>query len=320
LPRTINQFINQILCGDASQVLQQLPDESIDCVVTSPPYWALRDYGVKGQLGLEPSFEEYISNLCDVFDQIGRVLKKSGTCWAILGDTYSTRNSRKGRWSKYFQSKGSHNGDGPDSAKRPTTDMTGKCLLQIPARFAIELISRGWVLRNEVIWHKPNCMPASAKDRFTIDFEKIFFFVRSRRYFFKQQFEELRDRKRSMHRLINPEGKKKRMYGDAYIAAINPKTYEASRLRILTNGRNRRCVWKIATRPFRGQHFAVYPPQLIETPIKAGCPEGGIVLDPFIGSGTTALVARSLGRRFIGIDLNPQYVRMTKKRLSKEQP
>jgi DNA modification methylase len=314
----LKPYINQILCGDAYEILKQLPDSSIDSVITSPPYWALRDYGVKGQIGLEPSFDEYISNLCTVFDQIGRVLKKSGTCWVILGDTYSTRSSRKGTWSNYLQSRSSHKGDDPDSAKRPTTDVAGKCLLQLPARFAIEMISRGWILRNEVIWHKPNCMPSSAKDRFTIDFEKVFFFVRSRKYFFKQQFEELRDRKRSMRRLTNPEGKKKRLYGDAYISSINPTTEEASRLRILTNGRNRRCVWQIATRPFRGKHFAVYPPQLIETPMKAGCPKGGIVLDPFIGSGTTAVVAQKLGRNFIGIDLNPEYVEMARKRLAQQ--
>jgi site-specific DNA-methyltransferase (adenine-specific) len=177
------------------------------------------------------------------------------------------------------------------------------------------MIKRGWILRNEVIWWKPNCMPSSAKDRFTVDFEKLFFFVKSQRYYFQQQFEEPKDRARLTRPLVSPATNKKRVYGDEFISALNPKTAEASRLRILRQGRNKRCVWSIATRPYRGRHFAVYPPQLIETPIKAGCPKGGIVLDPFIGSGTTALVAQKLGRNFIGIDLNSQYVQLAKRAL-----
>jgi DNA modification methylase len=310
--------MNQILCGDARCVLQQLPDESIDCVVTSPPYWALRDYGVKGQLGLEASFQQYIERLCTIFDEVRRILKKSGTCWIVLGDTYSTRNTSEGKWSTYLQSRAYDRGTTPPAFKRPTTDMPGKCLLLIPSRIAIEMISRGWILRNELIWWKPNCMPSSAKDRFTVDFEKILFFVKSSRYFFKQQFEEFRDKAMSSRRLVNPAGKQKRRYGDTYISAINPRTAEASRLRILAKGRNKRCVWQVATRPFRENHFAVYPPELIEVPVKSGCPKGGIVLDPFMGSGTTALVARSLGRNFIGIDLNPAYIQMAKARLAKQ--
>jgi site-specific DNA-methyltransferase (cytosine-N4-specific) len=158
-------------------------------------------------------------------------------------------------------------------------------------------------------------MPASVKNRFTVDFEKMFFFVKSPHYYFDQQFELLHDRERLTRRLLAPQSKRKREYGDAFIAAINPATAEASRQRMLKLGRNKRSVWSIATRPLAGDHFAAYPPGLIETPIKAGCPKGGIVLDPFIGSGTTALVARKLGRRFIGIDLNPDYVRMTRSRL-----
>jgi site-specific DNA-methyltransferase (adenine-specific) len=318
MPQSLNQFVNQIICGDARQVLQQFPDESIDCVITSPPYWALRDYGVNDQLGLEASFQQYIERLCDIFDEVRRVLKKSGTCWIVLGDTYSTRNTSKGKWSTCLQSKAYDRETTLPAFKRPVTDMPGKCLLLIPSRIAIEMISRGWILRNELIWWKPNCMPASIKDRFTVDFEKIFFFVKSRRYFFEQQFEDLRDRERASRRLVNPAGNQKRKPGDDYISAINPKTAEASRLRILANGRNKRCVWRVATRPFSENHFAVYPPELIETPIKAGCPKGGIVLDPFMGSGTTALVAQRLGKKFIGIDLNPEYIKMAKARLAKQ--
>lgn len=159
-------------------------------------------------------------------------------------------------------------------------------------------------------------MPSSAKDRFTVDFEKLFFFVKGRRYYFKQQYDELRDRERLRRRLLNPSSKKKRVYGEGMVSAINPKTAEASRVRMLRRGRHKRCVWRVATRAYYGNHFATYPPELIETPIKAGCPKNGIVLDPFTGSGTTALVAKTLGRKFIGIELSPAYIRLTRARLA----
>jgi len=316
MPKLPRSLVNKIICGDAKRILQKLPDESIDCVVTSPPYWALRDYGAKGQIGLEASFEEYIETLCGVFDEVKRVLKRKGTCWVNMGDTYSMQGNTKGRWSGYLQSKRSTRAIA-SKATRPHTALPRKCILQIPARFAIEMINRGWILRNEIIWWKPNVMPSSAKDRFTVDFEKMFFFVKGRYYYFAQQFEPLRNPARLQRPLVTPQGKKKRVYGDAYVSAINPHTAEASRRRMLRRGRNKRCVWPIATRPYRGNHFAVYPPQLVETPIKAGCPKGGIVLDPFIGSGTTAIVARVLGRKFIGIELNPEYVAMAQKRLAR---
>lgn len=293
--------------------MKQIPRESIDCMVTSPPYWALRDYGVRGQTGLELDVEEYIERLCGVFDEVKRVLKASGTCWVNLGDTYSTRAS-KGLWSAYLQTKSAPRANGAPRASRPYTRLPSKCLLQVPGRFAIAMIHRGWVLRNEIIWHKPNAMPSSAKDRFTMDFEKIFFFVKSRRYF-EQQFEQLRNRERLSRPLVGQVRKRKRVYGDAFISVINPKTAEASRARMLQRGRNKRCVWPIATSPFHGNHFAVYPAQLVEVPIKAGCPKGGVVLDPFVGSGTTALVARKLERKFIGIDINPAHAQMARNRL-----
>jgi len=316
MPQSISHFLNQILCGDAQQVLRRLPDESVDCVVTSPPYWALRDYGVQGQLGLEANFEEYIEALCRVFDQVQRVLKSSGTCFVNLGDTYSTRNGTG--WSNFLKGKRFKSSKPPFTTKRPGTTLPGKSLMQIPSRFAIKMSRRGWILRNEIIWWKPNAMPSSAKDRFTVDYEKVFFFVKSRYYFFNQQFEPVRDRKRLERKLVNPTSPKKRHVAPSPINTINPKTAEASRLRILKNGRNKRCVWPIATRPFADEHFAVYPPELIETPIKAGCPKRGVVLDPFVGSGTTAVIARTLERKFIGIDLNPEYVKMAQRRLAQQ--
>jgi DNA modification methylase len=307
--------LNHIIRGDALKVLKRLPPESIDCVVTSPPYWSLRDYGVTGQLGLEESPDAYIERLCSVFDEVRRVLKKAGTCWVVLGDAYATRSSKTGD-AQHPQPILSPASNRALIFNRPLARLPAKCLVQLPSRFALAMTSRGWILRNEIIWHKPNCLPQSARDRFTVNFEKIFFFVKERHYHFQQQFEPLQGRSRLLHRLMNPEGKHKRIYGDRYISAINPQTAEASRRRMLRRGRNKRAVWRIAVRPFRGNHFAVYPPELIETPIKAGCPKGGIVLDPFMGSGTTALVARQLGRRFIGIELNPDYVSLARERLA----
>jgi DNA modification methylase len=318
MPRPLKRYLNQIICGDAHQVLKQLPDECVDCVVTSPPYWALRDYGVKGQLGLEPTFHEYLDKLCAVFDEVRRALEPTGTCWVNMGDTYSS--PMKGSGDK------GEMGDGVyGRLKRRAgfakvklkTGLPPKTLCQIPSRFAIAMTDRGWLLRNEIIWWKPNCMPQSARDRFTVDFEKLFFFVKSRRYYF-EQYQEIKDKSRLKRRFFDPQAKRKRIYGDSRIAAFNPKTMEASRLRILKYGSRKRSVWRVAVRPYPGSHFAVYPPEIVETPIKAGCPKNGIVLDPFIDSGTTALVAKKLGRKFIGIELSPAYIRLAKDRLAQD--
>jgi len=167
--KKVEDFINKIICdgySDPLRIFRELPDESVDCIVTSPPYWGLRNYNNiskswkdwKGQLGLEPTFNMYINHLCDIFDEIKRVLKSSGTCWVNIGDRYSTSKS----------------------------GIISKCLIGIPFRFTIEMINRGWILRNTIIWHKPNAMPSSVKDRFSVDFEYIFFFVKNQEYFFDQ--------------------------------------------------------------------------------------------------------------------------------------
>ena len=313
MPDINEKQINKIICGDALLILKKLPDNSIDCIVTSPPYWALRDYGVKGQIGLEPTIEEYLEKLLVVFDEIHRVLKPSGTCWINFGDTYA--NKTKGEHRNKPQ------GNMYDSLTKraiipkikPDLTIPPKSLCLIPSRFAIQMIERGWILRNEIIWHKPNVMPQSVKDRFTVDFEKVFFFVKSKRYYFRQQFEQLKNPERLKRRMLNFNTVHKQ--AESYWTSRNPKFSEKRRLKMLSRGRNKRCVWTIGTTNFEGNHFAVYPPRLIETPIKAGCPAGGIVLDPFIGSGTTAVVAQNLGRKYIGIELNPEYVKIAKNRL-----
>ena len=175
------------------------------------------------------------------------------------------------------------------------------------------MIEQGWILRNEIIWHKPNAMPQSVRDRFTVDFEKIFFFVKSRRYYFRQQYEQLKNPERLKNRLLNPNRKHK--YTKSYWFSARPEISEKRRLQMLEMGRNKRCVWRIGTTNFAGKHFGVYPPKLIETPIRAGYPIGGIELDPFLRSGTTAIVAKKLGRKYIGIELNTDYCRIAAQRL-----
>lgn len=309
----LEKQLNRIICGDAFSVLRKFPDESIDCVITSPPYWALRDYQVEGQIGLEASIEEYLEKLLAVFAEVRRVLKPAGTCWINFGDTYA--NKTKGGHRNKIQ----HNMF--DSLTRRATfpklktniSIPSKSLCLIPSRFAIGMVEQGWILRNEIIWHKPNAMPQSIHDRFTVDFEKIFFFVKQKKYYFRQQYEQLKNPERLRRRLLNP--KKSHKHTDSYWFSAHPETSEKRRLKMLERGRNKRCVWKIGTTNFVGQHFAVYPPKLVESPIKAGCPKGGIVLDPFMGSGTTALVAKKLGRNFIGIELNKKYVKIAQGRL-----
>jgi len=522
-------MINTIILGHALNILPQLPAESVNCVVTSPPYWNLRDYGIepviwdedknckhewgnktitlkhksgetnpgkeswfkdrgasddkgncfcikcgawKGSLGLEPTFELYIKHLCDIFDEVKRVMRKDGTCWVNLGDTYNA--GRSGGWA------GGKNGISrpeiaPNQSGVNVKDIPSKSLCLIPQRFAIEMVNRGWRLRNTIIWHKPNCMPSSASDRFTVDFEYLFFFVKSsdiqfwtnektglcvdkqplgtngiegkdwewrpcpacsdknyfnirlrdvmrkekdcpqfkasdeekenikdkicprckglrkikysfwisHDYWFEQQFEE--------HKRLWDEsnggnfmdiGHKKG--GKIETKNTHPKGYPLPN----PQGRNKRSVWTIPTQPFPEAHFATFPEKLIETPIKAGCPQyvckkcgkgrakiikeatggtkghswhdhsadmkkgnvkkqtgseyntykhgnfigysdcgcdhsdgwdSGIVLDPFIGSGTTALVALKQRKRFIGIEIKQEYIDMSYKRIAKVQ-
>jgi len=268
----INNILNTIIQGNTLEVLKNIPDNSINMVITSPPYWGLKDYGMQGQLGLERTFKEYINNICNVFDEAKRVLRKEGTCWVNISDTYSANRTYQVTGTK--QVKNSQ----PEKIKQPQAkdnNYQEKCLYCIPERFKLEMIDRGWICRNEIIWHKPNAMPESVRDRFTQDYEKLFLFVKSRKYYFVQQKEML-------------------------------------------NGvlRNKRSVWSINTQPLKNTHFATFPEELIEIPIKAGCPENGIVLDLFIGSGTTAVVAKRLNRNYIGIELNPEYIKIAENRIN----
>ena len=306
--------INKIYQGDALEVLKTFPDESIDMVMTSPPYWALRDYGVENQLGLEQTFQEYINKLCDIFDEVKRVLKKEGTCWVNMGDTYG--GSGAGTWQNKPADAKSKEVYTMPYGKSSVSKMRGtsqdKCLLQIPSRFAIEMTNRGWILRNEIIWHKPNCMPSSVKDRFTVDFEKIFFFSKNKKYYFETQYEKFISNQYDRNRMKNARTEYGGKWAQESGGAIkNQRAFVAGN----KEGRNKRCVWRICPKPFKEAHFAVYPEELCLTPIRAGCPEKGIILDPFFGAGTPAVVAKKLNRNYIGIELNPEYIKIAEHRL-----
>ena len=320
----LQQITNRIICGDALTILKRFPSESIDCCVTSPPYFHLRDYGVKGQIGLEATIEEYLEKLSAVFNEIKRVLNPQGTCWVNLGDTYGGSGTSE-------VAKNRHRGNNSvlpkknrflpfdERAMPVVTHRRGrfdKCLLQIPSRFALGMTERGWILRNEIIWHKPNCTPSSVKDRFTVDFEKLFFFVKNRKYYFEQQFEPLANPERLKHRYFNPQTRRKWNYENNKSLSVNPEAIEKSREKMLRQGRNKRSVWKISPSRSGEDHFAVFPEKLIETPILAGCPKGGIVLDPFTGSGTTATVSKKHEREFIGIELNSRYAKTANNRIN----
>jgi len=362
---------NKVYSGNSLDVLKTFPDESIDMCITSPPYWGLRDYGTegqiwggddecehdfksstrklhsgswgekdnalphqknatilnwevedktcgkcgawKGELGLEPTPEMFISNLCDIFDEIKRVLRPHGSCYVNLGDSYCRNPGQQDQSGKTGIKTFKYNYNFKHK-KNYGSAYKAKSLVQIPSRFGIEMTNRGWILRNEIIWHKPSCLPASVQDRYTVDFEKMFFFTKNPKYYFKQQIEETKD----------------------------------------SLQRNKRTVWHINTASFKDAHFAVYPVDLIESPIDASCPEfvdkktgkprervieknqdkvttyhdkgyqdgrddsefePGIVLDPFFGSGTTAQVAMSQDKDWVGIELNSDYEEISVKRL-----
>lgn len=320
-----------ILNTDALTGLRGLADESVNCIVTSPPYWQLRDYGLQpilfggdrtcthefdefnvcrlcggwsGELGREPSREMFVEHLVRIFDECRRVLKKTGTLWVNLGDSYSKHN-------KYNRPNDWPGRKNAFCLKSPHVDMAAhrvphKSLCNIPGLFAERMIGQGWILRNEIVWYKPSVIPSSAKDRFTVDFEKLFFFTKSARYDFRQQFEPYAESTIHRYRQQFAPDETYRRYG-----------YPVGTLKSNPDGRNKRCVWRITTEPNRRRHYASYPTRLIETPIEAGCPPGSIVLDPFLGSGTTAVVARRSGRRYIGIEPNSEYVKIAKSRLEK---
>ena len=320
--------LNQIICGDWIDVMATFPSESVDFVMFSPPYWGLRDYGVDGQIGLEATVDDYIENLVEGCREIKRVLKKTGSVYIVIGDSYNE-----------------------------------KCLVGLPYRLALALVNDGWILRNDIIWYKPNHMPESVKDRLTRSYEHIFHFVKSRKYYYNL------DLIREPHTSIKDLGRKRTNQENSKYFGIRPSGYlvqhpkgknpgdvlnltkhdiAVNRIGIFSysdplhvkayndKGKNPGDFWSISTRPFKGKHFAVYPIDICLRPILSSCPPDGIVLDPMCGSGTTLLCCELINHgmwdkfkiyvndlakkvkwnlKWIGIDINPEYCEIARKRL-----
>jgi len=305
----LNEFKNRILQGDSLEVLQDLPDGFVNTCVTSPPYWGLRDYGVDGQLGAEPSPEEYIERMVAIFREVRRVLRDDGTLWLNLGDSYvGTGHKGQHRDPKYAQGR-----NGQARALNNKVDgLKPKNLVGIPWRVAFALQADGWYLRSDIIWHKPNAMPESVKDRPTKAHEYIFLLTKKPRYYYDA------DAIREPHVQKDRRGSRRVTYEIKAKGEQHAPSKSAGYLGQNPKGRNKRTVWTVPTRPYKGAHFAVFPPDLIEPCILAGAPEGGIVLDPFFGSGTTGLVARKHGRHYLGIELNREYIELARKRIKSE--
>ena len=285
--------LDTIYTGDALDVLRGLPDGSVNCCVTSPPYYALRDYGMDGQIGRESSPKEYVSRLTEVFAEVRRVLRPDGTLWLNLGDTYAGRGEE---------------------------EIKPKDLIGIPWMAAFALRDDGWYLRNDIIWMKENPMPESVKDRCTRCHEHIFLFSKSKQYFFdyKAISEPVTEStKERLKRGIAGSNK----YGAPIPGQPKVQTINLPRGRgTISDGdinplRSKRDVWIVNTVPFKGGHYAAYPPKLVESCILAGCPVGGVVLDPFMGSGTTGMVAKQLDRHYVGIEINPEFAALAEARI-----
>lgn len=291
----------KILNGDSKKLIKTLENQSIDCVVTSPPYYRLRDYGHKEQLGMESSPENFIKALCNLFDDIWAVLKDEGTLYVNLGDTYSGNGSITNTGRRGFL-KGEENikfSKGNVQAKR-------KSLIGIPAMFQLEMIKRGWILRNKIIWNKTNCMPEKIQDRFTNDYEEIFFFTKQQKYFFNRLFEPYSEKtltsfKNGIMPVSHAYLKNGLKAGESKSGMRNSK--EPWLAAKYAQGRNMRSVWKIATTGTKFGHYSTFPVEIAKKCIKSGCPKEGIVLDPFAGTGTTLFVASTLGMHSIGFEL-----------------
>jgi site-specific DNA-methyltransferase (adenine-specific) len=369
---SFEQYNNTIIQGNVLEVLRSLPSNFINMIITSPPYWGLRDYGLpdaiwggnpdcnhnwienvrhpaggmgskganvganrndfanmrdhdvisntcvkcgawKGQLGQEPDFHDYIKHLVEIFNEAGRTMVDDGSLWVNLGDSYAGSNQGSGTEKISDKQKSNRGTNYMNTLNHKSIlskiDVRSKSLVGIPDRFKVAMIDSGWICRNEIIWHKPNQMPSSVKDRFTVDFEKFYFFTKNEKYYFEQQLEESEwakiDKRAETGATLGQKG------SQGGYAQNESGKYRKDKMR------NMRCVWSINTKPLKEAHFAVYPEGLIETPIKACCPKNGIVLDPFFGSGTSGLSSKKLGRNYIGIDLNPDYIEIARNRIDK---
>lgn len=315
-----------LLQGDALEMLRTIEAETVQTCVTSPPYWGLRDYGAEGQLGLEKTPEEYVEKLVGVFREVRRVLRKDGTLWLNLGDCFSSGNSgmqrRDNKGGVWTSKKGEYNQPSAKAnpGRKPIAGMKTKDLVGIPWMVAFALRADGWYLRSDIIWSKPNPMPESVRDRPTRAHEFIFLMAKSDRYFYDPDaIREPHAAKSLTHRGGGrAAGKAGVQDATGKIASGNFAEWKKPRV-VDPRGRNSRSVWTVASHSYKDAHFATYPPKLIRPCILAGSRPGDIVLDPFNGAGTTGLVAQQLRRSYIGIDINPEYLALTRKRLAEVQ-
>lgn len=308
-----------ILIGDVRERLKELADGSVNCCVTSPPYWGLRDYGNDGQIGLEQTPDAFIEELVSVFREVKRVLSDDGTLWVNMGDSYSSHKDCKSVSQTLARGGSSEMASVIDKGKSVSRNtkmlksvgLKNKDLVGIPWMLAFALRADGWYLRQDIIWHKPNPMPESVRDRCTKAHEYIFLLSKSPKYYFDSD---------AMKEPSSNLGKTKiRFGGNKHGDSDDPKHATKSGNEYTDTGfRNKRSVWTVTTRPFKGAHFATFPPALIEPCILAGCPEGGTVLDPFFGAGTTGLVAQRNNRKWIGCELNPEYAAIAEQRIAAE--
>ena len=271
----------EIFKGDCLETLKQLKDKSINTCITSPPYWGLRDYGEGKQLGLEETPEEFVENLVKVFREVKRVLRDDGTLWLNLGDSYNTTQAGNKKWGSGVGANKHYEKGSIPKKRNKAIGLKPKDLIGIPWRVALALQQDGWYLRQDIIWHKPNPMPESIKDRCTKAHEYIFLFSKSSKYYF--------DNESIKEDCVSKTGK-----------------------------RNKRSVWTVSTKSFKGAHFATFPMDLIEPCVLAGCPEDGIVLDPFAGSGTTGIVAVNNDRNACLLELSDEYIEIAKNRIKQQ--
>lgn len=314
--------MSQIVLGDSKEILKGMESDSVDCCITSPPYFGLRDYGVDGQVGLEGTPELYVEKLVELFREVRRVLKPEGVCWLNLGDSYASYKDGKAvPDTTRGESMGTAVAKG-DAKNRMSSTFAGtgiknKDLIGIPWMVAFALRTDGWYLRQEVIWSKPNPMPESVKDRCTKAHEQVFLLTKSPRYYFNA------DAIRTPHKEYivpkNPkvlEGRAKAQEGTGSFELNAGRGRAYYRAKYNPLGANKRTVWTVGAKAFRGAHFATFPEALIEPMVLSGCPEGGVILDPFFGAGTTGMVATKNRREYIGIELNPEYIEIARERLS----
>lgn len=311
----------EIHLGDCIQSMKAMPDQSVHTCVTSPPYFGLRDYGMEGQIGLEDTPDAFVARLVDVFREVRRVLRDDGTLWLNLGDSYAAQ--RGGTHQPAETLAGGKGGKSDDGARvnrdrhdgyNPTRNASAiglkhKDLIGIPWRVAFALQADGWYLRQDIIWHKPNPMPESVTDRCTKSHEYVFLLSKSPRYYFDNEAIKEAAAESSLARLSQPT-----LDQQAGYVRVPGKT-NGNMKAVGGDMRNKRSVWTVTTKPFSGAHFATFPPDLIDPCILAGSPRGGVVLDPFGGSGTTAGVAIKHGRKAVLCELNPEYAALTPDRI-----